>query len=125
MVVSALAESASPRLAKYYAAGNSTAFRTLMLKLVGVGFMLGAGGVFVAVVAGREIQTLLYKPEYAERADLFAWLMVAAGMGYVSSFLGYGMTAARYFRGQMPLFVWGGGWGLRVWVTFLPFWVTG
>lgn len=105
MVVSALAESASPRLAKYYAAGNSTAFRTLLLKLVGVGLMLGTGGVFVAVVAGREILTLLYKPEYAERADLFVWLMVAAGMLYVSSFLGYGMTAARYFRVQMPLFV--------------------
>jgi O-antigen/teichoic acid export membrane protein len=105
MLASALAESAIPRLAKYYAAGNSTAFRTLLLKLVGVGLMLGAGGVFVAVVAGREILTLLYKPEYAERADLFAWLMVAAGIGYVSSFLGYGMTAARYFRVQMPLFV--------------------
>ena len=105
MVVSALAESASPRLAKYYAAGNSTAFRTLLLKLVGVGLMLGTAGVFVAVVAGKPILTLLYTPEYAERADLFAWLMVAAGMGYVSSFLGYGMTAARYFRVQMPLFV--------------------
>ena len=104
MVVSALAQSASPRLAKYYAAGNSTAFRTLLFKLVGVGLMLGAGGVFVAVVAGREILTLLYKPEYAERADLFAWLMVVAGIGYVSSFLGYGITAARYFQVQMPLF---------------------
>jgi len=104
IVVSALAESASPRLAKYYAAGNSTAFCTLLLKLVGVGLMLGAGGVFVAVVAGREILTLLYKPEYAERADLFAWLMVAAGIGYVSSFLGSGMTAARYFLVLMPLF---------------------
>ena len=104
MVVSALAQSASPRLAKYYAAGNSTAFRTLLLKLVGVGLMLGVGGVFVAVVAGKPILTLLYKPEYAERADLFAWLMVAAGIGYASSFLGYGITAARYFRVQMPLF---------------------
>lgn len=104
MVVSALAQSASPRLAKYYAAGNSTAFRTLMLKLVGVGLMLGAGGVFVAVVAGRPILTLLYKPEYADRADLFAWLMVVAGIGYVSSFLGYGITAARYFQVQIPLF---------------------
>jgi O-antigen/teichoic acid export membrane protein len=105
MIVSALAESASPRLAKYYAAGNSTAFRTLLLKLVGVGLMLGTGGVFVAVVAGKPILTLLYKPEYAERADLFAWLMVAAGMLYIASFLGYGMTAARYFQVQMPLFV--------------------
>lgn len=105
MVVSALAESASPRLAKYYAEGNSTAFGTLMLKLVGVGLMLGVGGVVVSVVAGKPILTLLYKPEYADRADLFAWLMVAAGIGYVSSFLGYGMTAARYFQVQMPLFV--------------------
>ncbi|MEG4166347.1 MULTISPECIES: oligosaccharide flippase family protein [unclassified Microcoleus] len=104
MVVSALAQSASPRLAKYYAAGNSTAFRTLLFKLVGIGLMLGGAGVFLAIVAGREILTLLYKPEYAERADLFAWLMVVAGMGYVSSFLGYGMTAARYFQVQMPLF---------------------
>ncbi|MEG4024791.1 MULTISPECIES: oligosaccharide flippase family protein [unclassified Microcoleus] len=105
MVVSALAESASPRLAKYYAAGNSIAFRTLLLKLVGVGLMLGAGGVFVAAVAGKPILTLLYKPEYADRADLFLWLMVAAGIWYVSAFLGYGITAARYFRVQMPLFV--------------------
>ncbi|MEG4033835.1 oligosaccharide flippase family protein [Microcoleus sp. S36b_A4] len=104
MVVSALAQSASPRLAKYYAAGNSTAFRTLLFKLVGVGLMLGAGGVFIAVVAGKPILTLLYKPEYAERSDLFVWLMVVAGIGYVSSFLGYGITAARYFQVQMPLF---------------------
>lgn len=104
MVVSALAESASPRLAKYYAAGNSSAFRGLLFKLVGVGAVLGGAGVLVAALAGREILTLLYRPEYGQQADLFVWLMVAAGMGYVSSFLGYGMTAARYFRVQMPLF---------------------
>jgi O-antigen/teichoic acid export membrane protein len=31
--------------------------------------------------------------------------MVVAGITYVASFLGYGMTAARYFQVQMPLFV--------------------
>jgi O-antigen/teichoic acid export membrane protein len=66
--------------------------------------VLGGAGVLVAVIAGREILTLLYRPEYGQQADLFVWLMVAAGMGYMSSFLGYGMTAARYFRVQMPLF---------------------
>jgi O-antigen/teichoic acid export membrane protein len=80
MVVSALAESASPRLAKYYAAGNSTAFRTLLFKLVGVGAALGGAGVLVAVVAGREILTLLYRPEYGQQADVFVWLMVAAAI---------------------------------------------
>lgn len=104
MVVNALGQSASPRLAKYYAAGNRSAFRSLLVKLVGIGAILGGAAILVALVAGREILTLLYRPEYAEQKDLFVWLMVAAGLGYISSFLGYGMTAARYFRIQIPLF---------------------
>jgi O-antigen/teichoic acid export membrane protein len=104
MVGSALGESATPRLAKYYADGNNKAFRTLLLKLVGIGALIGGAAVLVAFVAGKEILTLLYSPEYAQHADLFVWLMVAAGIGYVSAFLGDGMTAARRFRIQMPLF---------------------
>lgn len=104
MVVNALGESANPRLAKYYVAGDSTAFRTLLFKLVGIGGLLGGVGVLVTAVAGRQILTLLYRPEYAEYANLLVWLMVVTGINYVSSFLGYGMTAARYFRIQMPLF---------------------
>jgi O-antigen/teichoic acid export membrane protein len=105
IVVSALGESASPRLAKYYATGNRSAFHSLLLKLVGIAALLGGVSVLVALVAGRQILTLLYRPEYAEQTGLFVWLMVAAGINYVASFLGYGMTAARYFRAQMPLFV--------------------
>ncbi len=41
MVVNALGQSACPRLAKYYAAGNSTAFRKLVLNLVGIGALPG------------------------------------------------------------------------------------
>lgn len=104
IVVSALGESGSPRLAKYYAAGNAIAYRRLLFKFVGVGVLLGGAGILVAVVAGKEILTLFYQPEYAEYADLFIWLMVAAAISYISSFLGQGMTAARYFRVQMPLF---------------------
>jgi O-antigen/teichoic acid export membrane protein len=103
-VVNALGESASPRLAKYYADGNREAFASLMLKLVGIGTLLGGVGVLIALVAGKPILTLLYRPEYAQRADLFVWLMLVSGINYVASFLGYGMTAARYFRVQMPLF---------------------
>jgi O-antigen/teichoic acid export membrane protein len=104
-VVGALGQSASPRLARYYAEGNKRAFRQLLTKLVGVGAGIGASGVLAALVAGREILAVLYKPEYAEHAELFAWLTVAATASYASSFLGYGMTAARKFRVQAPLFV--------------------
>jgi O-antigen/teichoic acid export membrane protein len=101
-VASALGQSASPRLAKYYAAGNGPAFRALLLKLIGIGILLGGAGVLVALIAGREILTLLYRPEYA-RPDVFVRLMVAVGLTYVVWFLGYGMTAARYFRVQLPV----------------------
>jgi O-antigen/teichoic acid export membrane protein len=105
MVVSALGESASPRLAKYYFLGDAIAFRNLLLKLVGIAFLLGMTGVLGSFFAGRQILTLLYRPEYAKQTNLFVCLMIAAGIGYMSSFLGYGMTAARYFRVQIPLFI--------------------
>lgn len=102
-VVLALGQAASPRLAKYYAAGNGPAFRTLLLRLVGIGALLGGAGVLAASVAGQEILTLLYGSEYT-RHDLFLWVMIAAAISYVASFLGYGVTAARYFRAQLPFF---------------------
>ena len=105
MVVNALGESASPRLAKYYAEGNRHAFSQLLIRLVGIAVALGGLAVLVAKFAGSLILTIVYQPEYAQHADLFVWLMLAAGVSYVASFLGYGMTAARYFRIQMPLFL--------------------
>lgn len=103
MVIGALGQSASPRLAKHYATGNTSAFRTLLLKLLGLGALLGLAGVLVSVVAGREILTLLYRPEYAERLDVFFWLMVATGIGNMGGLLGYGLTAVKYFKAQVPL----------------------
>ncbi len=104
IVVLALGQSAIPRLAKYYAEGNSNAFRRLQLKLVGIGVLLGITTILIASVAGKQILTLIYRPEYAEYSNLLVWLMIAAAIRYVSSFLGQGMTAARFFRVQMPLF---------------------
>lgn len=105
MVISSLSQSASPRLAKYYAAGNSLAFRTLLLKLIGIAMVLGGVAVVIALIAGQPILTLLYSPEYAREINVFVWLMVAAGVNYISYFLGAGMTAARYLRVQIPMFL--------------------
>ena len=104
-VVTALGQAASPRLARYYAARSGTEFCTLLLKLVGIGALLGAVGLLLALVAGQEVLTLLYGPEYAKHVDVFVWLTVAAGITYVAAFLGYGMTAARRFGLQAPLFI--------------------
>lgn len=103
-VVGALGQSASPRLSKYYAAGNRKMFCSLMLKLLGTGALLGVIGVLLAAVAGNWFLHLVYGSAYAQ-IDLFILLMSAAGLSYIASLLGYTMTAARYFRSQMPLTV--------------------
>ena len=57
-----------------------------------------------AWLGGARLLTLLYRPQYAAQERTFVWLMAAGAVGFVASFLGYGATAARYFRAQLPLF---------------------
>jgi O-antigen/teichoic acid export membrane protein len=104
-IVMALGDAASPRLARHYAAGARKEFGTLLLQLVLCGALLGGGAVATALVAGPELLTFCYGPEYAEHANLFVWIAAAGALGYVGSFVGYGMTAARQFFVQMPLFI--------------------
>lgn len=103
-VVSALGQSASPRLARHFAQRDRKAFLILLGRLLLIGLGLGMLGILAACFFGREILTLLYTPQYAERADIFVGIMVAATFSYLASFLGYGMTATRSFSPQLPLF---------------------
>ncbi len=116
-VVQALGRSASPRLAKYYAAENVRAFRRLTLQLVGIGVLLGGAGVLVALVAGRQVLTLLYGEEYA-LPGLFTLVMVDAGLDYVSTMLLFSITAARYLKVQLPLYL-----GTSTTVVLACFWL--
>jgi len=103
-VVNALGQSASPRLAKYYASGNRQQFLHLLVRLVGTGLALGAAGVLISLAAGKEILALFYEPEYAQFNRVLVWVMAAAALSYVASFLGYAMTAAHCFSIQPLIF---------------------
>ncbi len=103
-VIGAVGQSASPRLAQYYAEGQRDRFSRLLGRLAGIGILLGLAAVTVSALFGRHILAMLYRPDYAQHADAFVWLTVASGISFVASFLGYGMTAARVFRMQMALF---------------------
>jgi O-antigen/teichoic acid export membrane protein len=102
--VFALGQAASPRLARYFAMGQLAAFRALLHRLVGLAFAGGCAAVAVALVWGGAILQTLYTAEYARRTDVFVWLTIAMALGAAGSFLGYGMTSARSFRAQAPLF---------------------
>ena len=102
-VMSALAQTSIPRLSKYYATGNRDAFRSLLFRLIGLGAFLGGVGLLLTYWAGREILTLVYRPEYAQYSDILFWVMFAAAINFVSTFLFFGLTAARYFKIQTML----------------------
>lgn len=104
-VINALGQSATPRLARYFAEKNLRAFSSLLLKLMCLGLAVGAGGILIILLAGHTILLLLYRPEYAGYTSVFLWLGIAAVIGYPASLLGFGMTAARYFRPQVPVFL--------------------
>jgi O-antigen/teichoic acid export membrane protein len=103
MAVVSLGQSAFTRLARSYAVGNLAAFGSLLDKLLVFGAALGVCGMILSKVAGREILTILFRPEYAERADLLPWLMAVGGVLFMAQFLGFAMTAAGYYNSQVVL----------------------
>src|SRR4029077_5289998 len=107
LLVSALAQAVFVPLARFYAQGRRRAVTMLLLKLLGIGTVLGLGGIFVAWIAGARLLAIIYRPEYATESRLLVWFMVVAWIGYLGQFLGGAMTSARLFVHQIPLFALG------------------
>lgn len=103
-LVGALGQAVTPPLARYAATEDWASFRRLLLRFVALGAAIGGAGITVALLAGQTLLLLLYRPEYAAHTEVFVWLMVAAGIWYAQSALNFGLTAARRFRVQVPLF---------------------
>jgi O-antigen/teichoic acid export membrane protein len=103
MVVAALGQATSPRLAEAFGRGDTREFRRVLGWLLALGASLGVLGVVVAALASGPILTLLYGAEYATQSRTFVWLMVAAGITYAYVFLGTATTAMRRFRIQLPI----------------------
>lgn len=103
MVIGAVADPASPKLARYFAAGDRAGYRRLIVRLVTLAASLGFLGFSVAAVAGGPLLSMLYRPEYAQHLDAFLWMMAAGLPMYVASVLGVGLNAMRRFHVQVPL----------------------
>lgn len=116
-VVGALGQSATPRLSNLFAAGKRTDFSALLWKLTAVSSIIGIGGLLVAMFFGRQVLGLVYGNDYVGHVTLFIGLMAVAWLSYLSSLLGYGMSAARYFRVQAPIYL------AAVLVTLLGSWL--
>lgn len=96
-IVEALGQSALPRLARERVV-RPDAYRRLLVTLALLVVGVGAVGAIVAALAGRQILSVVYRPDYARRLDVFVLLMIGGGVEYVASIMGIGLIAARRFR---------------------------
>ncbi len=105
LVVTALAQASTPRLAAYSACSDRAAFRRLILLLVSIGIAMAlvcAGG---AEAFGRPVLAMVYGPEYVRHEHTFTLLAFASGITAAAAFLNSGLTALRAFRAQLLTYV--------------------
>ena len=105
MVCTALGYAAFARLSKLYFAGDLAGFKSVLGKAVAVCGGMGLAGLLGSALLGRQILTILYRPQYAEHVDLLLWLMAVGAVACVASCMGCAMSAAGQFRQQVPLFM--------------------
>jgi O-antigen/teichoic acid export membrane protein len=101
LVMSAMGQTASPRLAKLHFDGDLRAFSTLLAKLLAFGAGTGIIGLIAVNFGGAKILTILYRPEYALHVKAFFWLMAAGAIMNVSGILGVAVTAMQGFKQQV------------------------
>jgi O-antigen/teichoic acid export membrane protein len=104
MLVNALGQAASPRLARAAAGRDHRAYLELMGKMLLFSLLLGLLGVVVSSLLHREIMGALYGDAFTEDAGLLGWVMLAAAMAYLTSCLGFGLSALRLFRAAPPIY---------------------
>ena len=68
------------------------------------GAVLALAGVAAAAMGGSKLLVLFYGARYGSYGQEFVWLMISGGVGCIASLLNCGITAARFFRLQVPIF---------------------
>jgi O-antigen/teichoic acid export membrane protein len=120
-VVGALAQSAGPRLAKYYAAGDARAFARLVARLLRSVAAVGAGVMLTVAVAGGPILRLLYGLDYTPYLGTAVWLTAAGALMYLGIPLGMAVDAMRRFKTHMLV----RGLGVGALAALLPRFIAG
>ncbi len=103
IVVNALSQTASPRLARLLHARDRSGFDKLQRMLIGLGLAIGVTGAIGAWLLGETVLSLVYSPEYAEYSVLLVWLIAANSFTFANAFLAAGLTAMRSFGPMLAI----------------------
>jgi O-antigen/teichoic acid export membrane protein len=100
LVISAIGQTISPRLAVYFSQQEYSRFTRLVTTFVFLGGIYGFVGTILAIFIGKFILGFVYTQDYIAYHQVFVLLMISGMVMYASSFLGYSLTAMRKFKIQ-------------------------
>jgi O-antigen/teichoic acid export membrane protein len=119
-VVNAVGQSTLVRLSRMFAESHYDRFLNLIKKSAGFACFFGIAGMCATALFGRVALRIVYRPEYAEHMPTLMILACATAVGAIGSFFGYGMTASRSFKQQVPITVVSTFVGLIASLTLIP-----
>jgi O-antigen/teichoic acid export membrane protein len=105
LAVFALTQSVTTRLARLYEGRDVRGFLRLLLRLSMLGVLTIVVGVPASFLLGKPFLTLVYRPDYADHVGLLALFVATSGVTTISAFVFCGMSAARLFRVQLPVYL--------------------
>lgn len=105
VVVTALGEAITPRLARWHASGRHKEFISLLSRMIAMGIGISAIACLIGWIFGHQLLTLLFSPDVAAEIGLFHWLLVSTLLVFVTSYLWYAITATGKYKAQIPLFL--------------------
>lgn len=103
LLVLALGQAASARMATMFAVGELERFGNVLAKLAGFGVAIGAASFGIALGFGNTLLRLLYGPAYSSHQGLLLILAATAGISTIATFMGFAATSAQSFRAQVPV----------------------
>ncbi len=103
VMINALGQSATTRLARSFRSGDWPDFRRLALRLCALAVGIGLTGAIIAAIGGSYFLKRVYRPELAEYQPLLVQALLAGTIGYVAAILGFVVSSTRRFTEQLPL----------------------
>lgn len=105
VVVTALGEAITPRLARYHAGGRHREFIALLGRMVVMGMGISLVACVIGWLFGKPLLTWMFSSDVAKEMGLFHWLLLSTVLVFASSFMWYAITATGKYKAQIPLFL--------------------
>nr|WP_239635604.1 oligosaccharide flippase family protein [Paenibacillus sp. H1-7] len=103
-VIAAVGQALAPRLSVYFN-NDAEKFKAFCKRIVIIGSIFGVIFLCLSITFGKILLKIVYTEDFLKYYDVYIWIMVTSSIWYIASLLTYIITAAKFFKIQVPLFL--------------------